>query len=329
MPVEPWIFLSYGCPEEKLAHAISSLLWSQYIETYNYRHDSVVARESKLEGITYPAMLEIANVWVVILTPRSIRPDDFFPSFRSDVLKELLRMRDGGTPLICLSNDRIMRDYGYVKPSHVINLSECDSPRTITNKLIDLIPANLLEKARKSWRVNEQLSGASWDALSTDMQPKYDTSSFPPAADLLDEVTGRASVEEFVGPDISRLRAEVHRWFLTIKLSQCLKIVSADRSQAMLLASQSMREKDPRLLAESVSEKAYGPNETIESASQVIRGLVRVSDQIEILDYRGAYDLVGRIMWPRIKQVLLCAVYSLSRTMAQIEICNGIRAHIT
>jgi len=329
MPVEPWIFLSYGRPEEKLAHAISSLLWSQRYETYNYRFDSVVVQDFKLKDGTYHEMLEIARFWMAILTPRSTRPDDFSPSFRRPVLDELLRMRDGGTPLIYLSNDRIMRDYSFLNPSHVLNLSECDSPRTITNKLIELIPADLRERCQTSWRINERLSGTSWDKLNRDMQIKYDTGCLPSAADLLDGVTGRVSIEQFIGPEICTLKAEVHRWFLTVKLSQCLKIVSTDRSQAMLLASRDIKEKDPRLLTETVPEKTYGPTETIESASEVIRGLVRVSDQIEILDYRGAYDIVGRIAWPRMRQVLLCAVYSLSRTMAQIEICHDIRGHIS
>lgn len=161
------------------------------------------------------------------------------------------------------------------------------------------------------------------------MQLKFDTSALPSAGDLLDEVTGRASLEEFLDPDICKLQAAVHRWFVTVKLSQCLNIVSTNRSQELRFVARGMKEKDPRLLAETVSEKVYGPAEIIDSASQIIRGIVRVGDQIEILDYRGAYDIVGRIAWPRIRQVLLSAVYSLSRTMAQIEICNSIRSHLS
>jgi|ERR1700694_8663 hypothetical protein len=110
MPVEPWIFISYGRPEKKLAHAISSLMWSKKIETYNYIYGSVVERDFESKGLTYPIMQHIAKLWIIILTPRSLRPDNFFPAFRQAVLDEIVRMRAGGTPLICLSNDKIMRE---------------------------------------------------------------------------------------------------------------------------------------------------------------------------------------------------------------------------
>jgi hypothetical protein len=96
----------------------------------------------------------------------------------------------------------------------------------------------------------------------------------------------------------------------------------------VLAAARALKEKDLRLLAEYVPEKEYGPPEIISAVSQLIRGMARFSDKIGILDYRGAHDIASRIAWPRIKQVMLCAVYSVSRTMAEEELCLDIQQQL-
>jgi hypothetical protein len=290
MPLEPWIFLSYGRPEHKLAHAISSALWSRQIEIYNYRHDEVVITDFKLKDATYQVMQEIAKLWVAIVTPRSLRGDDVFPGFREAVLNELKRMREGGAPLICLSNANIMRDYAFLRPAHLIDLSAYDSPRAIADKLFELIPSDVIERCQTSWKVNQQLSQSAWAKTNSAMHAVYDTCDLPTVEALLHELTDGAGVEHFLGTDIATLQSDVNRWFVIVKLSQCLQRASRRKSEALRSVAGAITQKDARLLSERVPEKECKATETIASASQLLRGMVRFADKVDILDYRGACD---------------------------------------
>jgi hypothetical protein len=65
--------------------------------------------------------------------------------------------------------------------------------------------------------------------LNDDMHTIFDAGSLPSARSLLLEVTAGTTVEDFVRHDVSSLKAEVLRWFVLVKLSQCLSIVDPAR----------------------------------------------------------------------------------------------------
>jgi hypothetical protein len=337
MPVEPWIFLSYGKPEANLADAVSALLWSQEIEIYNYRHLAVFAREFKITDVTYQMVQEIAKLWILIPTPRSLRPDDFFPGFRGAVLDELRRMREGGTPLIFLASDEIMNDYASLKPIHVINLLACESPQVAVKKLIELIPHDLIGRCKQSFDLNRMNSRPSWEALDAEMQElrkRYTDGSLRSSEELLRQRLEELTVDQYIASDIAEFKSGVHQWLVMVLLAICLQTVSAKLGEELRFAASRIPEKDPRLLVEFVSEIESKPREAIGTggqltrASQIIRGIARIRKQIGVLDYQGAYDIADRITLPKIRSVLLCTAYSLCRTMAAVDKCQEISAKL-
>jgi hypothetical protein len=100
---------------------------------------------------------------------------------------------------------------------------------TITAKILELIPVDLVERCQTSWETNQKLSHSAWGMLNDDMHTIFDAGSLPSARSLLLEVTAGTTVEDFVRHDVSSLKAEVLRWFVLVKLSQCLSIVDPAR----------------------------------------------------------------------------------------------------
>jgi hypothetical protein len=326
MPVEPHVFLSYGRPDKDLALQLSSELWRHRIECYNYLAKPIMDRlGSDGEHLKHVFATRFLVAIVSAETHwRELVMQEILTAYRltEDQLREI--------PLVYVTTPRILEAGPYPRSNkhHVIDPTSSGGPAAIAQELIRLMGGELVGRCQQAWEINKSLYPEHWRSLDETLRAtEAGQGALPEVEAVLEFALKGVPVTEFMLEDLGRISSEANKLMLLAILSALwLRVDSLD---ARVLGSYVRG--GPRAMASSLNEvapKLYGPDETIDDVSSVMRGAARIANAIERMQCADALDIARRFTWPATRQSLLCAIYAAAAAMGddatRRKICEAI-----
>ena len=319
MPVEPHVFLSYGRPDKGFALQISSELWRNRIECYNYLAKPVMDRLGS-DGDHLKHVFATRFLVAIVSAEthwRELVMEEILTAYRltQDKLREI--------PLVYIAAPKLLAAGPYPRSNehHVIDPLSSGGPAAIAEELIRLMGSELVERCRKAWEINRTLYPEHWKNLDETLRAaQAGERALPDMPTLVAFALEGAPVTEFILEDVARITSDVNKSIFISILSMLWRRI--DDLDARVLGSYVRGGVRPEALEASLSEvapKVYAPDEAIETVSSVLRGAARIINAINRMQCAEAFDVARRYAWPATRQALLCAVYAAAAELGDDE----------
>jgi hypothetical protein len=313
MPIEPHLFLSYGRPDKELALRISSALWRNRIECYNYLAKPIMEKygtdtdHSKYLFSTrfFIAILSRDTLWRQLVMDEILNTSWFNQ-------QELLQI-----PMVYITTQDVLDSgpYPTADHQHVIDPTRTGGVSEIVDELISLMGTELVARCQTAWETNRTLYSAAWQELDESLSVAKENVPLPTARSLMESEVKERWLEGALQEDLGKFRNDENKWIFLLSLAPILE-------RAGLEMGRELRSLVPRLvllghqaplvraaLASSVEPRTYREHEKIDDVGSVLIALRQIDKALNWMHCDAALDIAERFTWAPTRRLLLCGIY--------------------
>jgi hypothetical protein len=333
LPIEPQLFLSYGRPDSELALRVTSGLWKEHIDCYNYQAKPIMDRlGGDGDHLKYLAAIKF---FVALLSEDSV--------WRELVIAEIHglhkynqlfgQINRPAVPIVYVTTSAILASGPYPETTRpLIDPTRAGSVAAIVQQLLQLMGQELVKGCQERWDINKTLYEEQWNQQDLALLPWQEDASLPSAMRLMDREVRSADLEVALRTDLVRIKDEMNRWFFLLCLAPILE-------HAGLNMGAQLRDLVPRLVrlghqspevTDALRREPIPPfndragDRSVDDVAGIVIGLRQVNRALDWMRFDEASRIARRFAWPATRRLVFCGIYYCAAGAGQLSLCRQI-----